>query len=87
MVCTQRLRSVSGVKNRGRPSSDRRTPHARSPPSILPIDISQAGAVERIFEWCPDADILINNAGAIPPGDLLQIDKETWRKAWDIKIY
>ena len=29
----------------------------------------------------------MNNAGAIPPGDLLQIEDSAWRKAWDLKVF
>ena len=32
-------------------------------------------------------DILVNNAGAIPPGTLLAVDSETWRRAWDLKVF
>jgi len=30
-----------------------------------------------------EVDILVNSAGAIPRGTLLEIDEERWRKAWD----
>lgn len=29
----------------------------------------------------------MNNAGAIPAGSLLDISMETWRKAWDLKVF
>jgi len=32
-------------------------------------------------------DILVNNAGAIPGGDLLRVDEDTWRRAWDLKVF
>jgi hypothetical protein len=34
-----------------------------------------------------DVDILINNAGALPGGHVLDIDEATWRKAWDLKVF
>jgi NAD(P)-dependent dehydrogenase (short-subunit alcohol dehydrogenase family) len=34
-----------------------------------------------------DIDILVNNAGAIPPGSLSAIDDDTWRRAWDLKVF
>ena len=40
-----------------------------------------------LAEWAGDLDILVNNAGAIPGGDLLKVDEETWRKAWDLKLF
>lgn len=32
-------------------------------------------------------DIVVNNAGAIPGGSLASIDEETWRAAWDLKVF
>ena len=34
-----------------------------------------------------EIDILVNNAGAIPPGALTGVDNETWRRAWDLKVF
>jgi NAD(P)-dependent dehydrogenase (short-subunit alcohol dehydrogenase family) len=56
-------------------------------PSTKAIDISQRGAAEELAAWAGDLDILVNNAGAIPGGDLLKVDEETWRKAWDLKVF
>src|SRR3954468_13839670 len=51
------------------------------------VDLSQRGAAEALAEWAGDLDILVNNAGAIPGGDLLKVDEETWRRAWDLKVF
>ena len=51
------------------------------------VDLSQRGAPEALADWAGDLDILVNNAGAIPGGDLLKVDEETWRKAWDLKVF
>ena len=32
-------------------------------------------------------DILINNAGAIPHGDLWRVTDDVWREAWDLKVF
>ena len=32
-------------------------------------------------------DVLVNNAGAIPGANLLDISMETWRTAWDLKVF
>ena len=56
-------------------------PHAKA------IDLSQRGAAEELAAWAGDLDILVNNAGAIPGGDVLKVDEETWRKAWDLKMF
>lgn len=63
---------------------------ARNPapgPNAKAIDLSQRGAPEALADWAGEIDVLINNAGAIPGGDLLKIDEETWRRAWDLKLF
>jgi hypothetical protein len=56
-------------------------PHAKA------IDLSQRGAAEALAAWAGDLDVLVNNAGAIPGGDLLRLDEDTWRRAWDLKVF
>jgi len=56
-------------------------------PKNKAIDIAQRGAAEQLAAWAGDLDILVNNAGAIPGGDLLKIDEDAWRKAWDLKLF
>ena len=51
------------------------------------IDLSQRGAPEQLAEWAGDLDVLVNNAGAIPGGDLLKVDEQAWRSAWDLKVF
>jgi len=51
------------------------------------VDLSLRGAAEDLAAWAGDLDILVNNAGAIPGGDLQRVDEETWRKAWDLKVF
>lgn len=50
-------------------------------------DLTQAGAVAAVCARWPDADILINNAGATPRGDILQLDEDAWRAGWELKIF
>jgi hypothetical protein len=54
---------------------------------IHAVDLSLSAQQRHLLEACPEPDILINNAGAIPGGDLLAIDEERWRKAWDLKVF
>ena len=51
------------------------------------IDLSQRGAAEDLAAWAGEIDVLVNNAGAIPGGDLLRVDEDTWRRAWDLKVF
>jgi hypothetical protein len=63
---------------------------ARNPgsaPNAKAIDLSQRGAAEALAAWAGDLDILVNNAGAIPGGDLLKVEEDTWRRAWDLKVF
>ena len=50
-------------------------------------DLSDSKNVDRLAQDFPDIDILINNAGAIPGGTLLNVSEATWRKAWDLKVF
>ena len=50
-------------------------------------DLGCTTDVETLGKACADVDILVNNAGDIPPGTLEEIDGETWRQAWDVKVY
>jgi 3-oxoacyl-[acyl-carrier protein] reductase len=49
-------------------------------------DLSLPQERERVRAAYPDIDILINNAGAIPAGGLLDISMETWESAWSLKV-
>ena len=50
-------------------------------------DLTRPADRDAVIAGCGDADILINNAGAIPPGTLEDIDDPTWRAAWDLKVF
>jgi NAD(P)-dependent dehydrogenase (short-subunit alcohol dehydrogenase family) len=54
---------------------------------VIPADLSSDETVRRVAAEAGEIDILVNNAGAIPPGDLLSVDDETWRRAWDLKVF
>ena len=50
-------------------------------------DLSTSAGVKAVVAACRDVDILVNSAGAIPRGTLLDIDEDRWRKAWDLKLF
>lgn len=52
-----------------------------------PLDLSDSRNVDRLAAECPDTEILVNNAGAIPGGNLDAIDEARWRQAWDLKVF
>ena len=55
--------------------------------SIHPADLSDGAQVKRVAAACRDVDILVNSAGGIPRGTVLEIDEARWRKAWDLKVF
>jgi hypothetical protein len=55
--------------------------------AIHPIDLAQRGAATSIAAACADADIVVNNAGNTPRGDILAVDEEMWRSGWELKVF
>lgn len=55
--------------------------------TVHPTDLSQGDAARALAAACPDIDVLVNNAGAIPNGDLWRIDEPLWRESWDLKVF
>ena len=54
---------------------------------IIEMDMRAQGAPERLARDAGPVDILINNAGDIPAGGVLDIDDARWREAWDLKVF
>ncbi len=54
---------------------------------VIPADLSSDAAVRKVAAEAGEIDIRVNNAGTIPPGDLLTVDDATWRRAWDLKVF
>lgn len=55
--------------------------------SVVAADLSSEAEVKRVSSSVGDLDVLVNNAGAIPPGTLQEIDDRQWREAWDLKVF
>lgn len=51
------------------------------------LDLAGDGATARLAAEAGPVDILINNAGAIPPGRLHEIDDAEWRAVWELKLF
>lgn len=60
-------------------TGDRITTHA--------FDLSNSPEIQPLIEAVGVPDILINNAGAIPAGDLDAVTEDRWRQAWDLKVF
>jgi 3-oxoacyl-[acyl-carrier protein] reductase len=54
---------------------------------VFPLDLSDSRNIDRLAAECPDIDLLVNNAGAIPGGNLDAVDEARWREAWDLKVF
>jgi hypothetical protein len=55
--------------------------------SGIAADLSKREGVKAVAAACGAVDILVNSAGAIPRGTLLEIDEDRWRAAWDLKLF
>ncbi len=53
----------------------------------IPLDLTEAASQKLLFENCKDINILINNAGDIPSGSLFDIDEDSWRRGWELKVF
>jgi NAD(P)-dependent dehydrogenase (short-subunit alcohol dehydrogenase family) len=51
------------------------------------VDLSDSRNVDKLAAECADTDLLVNNAGAIPGGNIAEIDEARWRQAWDLKVF
>lgn len=47
----------------------------------IAADLAAEAGIATATEACGQIDVLVNNAGTIPAGNLLDIPMETWRKA------
>ncbi|ARP78516.1 SDR family oxidoreductase [Bordetella genomosp. 6] len=54
---------------------------------VLALDMTQPGAVDKVAAFAGDVDVLVNNAGAIPGGDLWDVDAQAWRQGWELKVF
>lgn len=55
--------------------------------AVQALDLTEPGAIDRLVGVCGVVDVLVNNAGAIPGGDLWEIDAERWRAGWELKVF
>ena len=53
----------------------------------FPLDLSDSKSVDILAAECPETDLLVNNAGAIPRGNIAKMDEARWRTVWDLKVF
>lgn len=54
---------------------------------ICAADLSSSSDQQRVANDFRDVDIVVNNAGSNPAGEIEQVDEATWREAWDLKVF
>lgn len=50
-------------------------------------DLGQSDERSRLFSAHGTIDVLVNNAGAIPGGNLLDVPLERWMDSWQLKVF
>ena len=80
------MRCRPGVAHRSR-SRSRQSQDHRAAQHRGPLDLSDSKNVDILAAECPETDLPINNAGAIPRGNIAEIDEARWRAAWDLKVF
>jgi hypothetical protein len=50
-------------------------------------DLSTQDGIDKLGLACGHVDILVNNAGSIPSGPFLEVDRDAWHKAYDLKLF
>lgn len=55
---------------------------------VAPCDLSNGELVKALAtRFGPRVDVLVNNAGAVPGGDLFSVSEARWREGWDTKVF
>lgn len=55
--------------------------------TVHALDLADSANVDALVDETGAVDVLVNNAGAIPSGDVARVDETTWRAAWDLKVF
>jgi NAD(P)-dependent dehydrogenase (short-subunit alcohol dehydrogenase family) len=61
--------------------------HAQVNVRTMALDLSDQAQRDRLVAAHPDIDVLVNNAGAIPGGDIFAVDDQAWRDGWELKVF
>lgn len=67
--------------------ADQLSGHNRVRVGIHTVDLSKSEDQRRLVEACGEVDILINNAGSNPGGEIDEISEDLWRESWDLKVF
>ncbi|WP_270934823.1 SDR family oxidoreductase [Falsiroseomonas oryzae] len=50
-------------------------------------DLADDAAMQALAARVGEVDVLVNNAGDIPAGDIEAVDDAAWRRGWDLKVF
>lgn len=67
--------------------ADQLSGHNRVRVGTHTVDLSKPEDQRRLVEACGEVDILINNAGSNPGGEIDEISEDLWRESWDLKVF
>jgi NAD(P)-dependent dehydrogenase (short-subunit alcohol dehydrogenase family) len=51
------------------------------------LDLGESRNIATLVERVGTVEILVNNAGVTPAGELLEIDEKQWREGWELKLF
>ena len=51
------------------------------------VDLATTEGQDELVAATGIPDIWVNNAGAIPAGDITTVDEQRWRDAWELKVF
>jgi NAD(P)-dependent dehydrogenase (short-subunit alcohol dehydrogenase family) len=51
------------------------------------VDLATPEGIDTLGTVCGHVDILVNNAGSIPSGPFLELERDAWHKAYDLKLF
>jgi NAD(P)-dependent dehydrogenase (short-subunit alcohol dehydrogenase family) len=54
---------------------------------LYPCDLSDPAAQKRLAAASGEVEILINNAGAVPGGEIEEVSEEQWGVGWSLKVH
>jgi NAD(P)-dependent dehydrogenase (short-subunit alcohol dehydrogenase family) len=76
-------RNVDGLRALAADIQQRRNVGVRT----CACDLSKPHDQQLVAEFASEADILINNAGSNPGGEIDEISEKVWRESWDLKVF
>jgi NAD(P)-dependent dehydrogenase (short-subunit alcohol dehydrogenase family) len=57
------------------------------PVSVHALDLALSENIVALARECPQADVLVNNAGEVPSGPIESLSEADWRRGYDLKLF